>query len=189
MLFVLAVVVCVMGAFWFGRESDDLAIVTRLRRRARYLRWLSMGCLAVMGAMVVSGVETVRVGGQGEKIASIAMAGIVAIVLASVYRYIVRLAYFFDGRADAFQLLGRVEKKSRTVGVLARLTHILAPERVSYEGIGAALKALAPVVGPSESAPKGEGGAPTTEVADTVLLAIAPPKRKNAEGGRQNGSS
>ena len=165
-----------------------MPIVTRLRRRARYLRWLSMGCLAVLGAMMVSGVETVRLGGQGEKIASIAIAGVVAIVLASVYRYIVRLAYFFDGRADAFQLLGRVEKKSRTVGVLARLTRILAPERVSYEGMGSALKALAPVIGTSESAPKGEDGELPPEVADTVLLPIAPPKRKKAEDG-QNGSS
>jgi hypothetical protein len=146
-LFIAATGSCVMGAFWFGREPDGESVLVRLRNRARYLRWLSMACLGAMGAMVASGVDTVRfIGDDKVKIASVAMAGLVAVVLASVYRYIVRLAYFFESRADAFQVLDEVaEDELRGVRALAQLTAILSPDRVAFESVGSALKGMAPV--------------------------------------------
>ena len=187
LLFVVAIVFCVVGAFRVGGEPKDADIVTRLRNRARYLRWLSMGCLAVMGAMVAAGVETVHLGDKGpEKIASVAMAGIVAVVLASVYRYIVRLAYFFEARADAFQLLVQsVDAKSRTVEVLAHLTDLLAPDHMSYEGTGTALKGLAAALIPSSGEKEGaHQRPPSSEAAAGTVLDVTIQRSQESRGVR-----
>ncbi|HEY7376296.1 MAG TPA: hypothetical protein VIF57_29305 [Polyangia bacterium] len=155
-VFIGLAVSCVVAAFIAGNERWGVEeFVTRFRRRGRYLRWLSMACLAAMGAMIASGVETVHVvatvgaaqvtSGTPETVASIAVAGLVAALLASVYRYIVRLAYFYDSRADALDLLG-LKKKSPLdrdeLDNLARLMRVLAPEGVHYPSASGALKAL-----------------------------------------------
>jgi hypothetical protein len=186
-LFIVATGSCVIGAFWFGREPDGESVLVRLRNRARYLRWLSMACLGAMGAMVASGVHAIEISGDDKgkvAIASVAMAGLVAVVLASVYRYIVRLAYFFEARADAFQLLDEVaEDELRGVRALAQLTAILSPERVAFESVGSALKGMAPV-------PLGEKRDREEELDELVsVLADVRLKKSNGASERREGAN
>jgi hypothetical protein len=54
--------ICVVVAFVRGEKRTPLSFGDQLRRRARYLRWLSMACLATLGAMVAAAVRTAAPG-------------------------------------------------------------------------------------------------------------------------------
>jgi hypothetical protein len=96
-----------------------------------------MSCLALMGAMLTAAVRATHPAKPSE-LGPIAVFGLMAAVLASVYRYIVRLAYFYEARADAFELLG-VTKSLGTVSgpkeitdSCAALLPLLSPDKVEY---------------------------------------------------------
>jgi hypothetical protein len=144
--FVGVAIVCLVLGVYFGERNAERKFVVRFRGRARYLRWLSMSCLAVMGFMVTM---ATRLTGDGQAGGLVAF-GLVAAVLASVYRYIVRLAYFYDARADAFELLlGETEPKFRgadgatPLEDYSRLVAILSPDAVEYSSATTALNSAA----------------------------------------------
>jgi hypothetical protein len=138
----LAVATLVVGLLVDERRMDD-DFVRRFRGRARYLRWLSMSCLALMGAMVSAGINAVQ---PGAGLGTAAVFGLVAAVLASVYRYIVRLAYFYEARADVFELLrgdckpAIFGESGVTVNTCGQLLLFLAPETVEYSSSVDSLK-------------------------------------------------
>lgn len=105
-----------------------------------------MSCLAIMGAMVTAGIKAAKPDGA---LGAVAVFGLVAAVLASVYRYIVRLAYFYDARADVFELLEGGRKPNiagssgMTVDACVQLLRLISPDAVEYSGNADALKKAA----------------------------------------------
>jgi hypothetical protein len=75
--------------------------------------------------------------------------GLAAAVLASVYRYIVRLSYFYESRADAVHLYWSngtpdlTDKGGKTMRACARLMRDLSPEEVQFPSALSSLKHVA----------------------------------------------
>ena len=152
--FVGVAVACIGVGFLLGERDAERHYVKRFRARARYLRWLSMSCLCIMGAMVTT---ATTLAGEKQPGGLIAF-GLVAAVLASVYRYIVRLSYFYDARADGFDLLTgttvpefRAREAIKSLEDYAQLVAILSPDRVEYSSASTALKSAADLLKPTKT--------------------------------------
>lgn len=145
------VLVCLAGgvvlflrqAFRQGREEDgDNAVrfPLRWRRRAMFLRWVSWACLAFMALLVavVVFIEMVcDLAGKLEVIGSVLVFGLFATALVSVYRYIVRLAYFYEALADAADLTAGnpapdFQISEANIDMFVILVATVSPETVEY---------------------------------------------------------
>lgn len=149
--FIVVAAICVAIAFVRGNDHKATHYVDRFRRRARYLRWLSMACLAALGAMLVAAMKVATP--ENSPLGVIAVFGLVVAVLASVYRYIVRLAYFYDSRADAFEIVGLnanpslgLKGATAHLAACARLIRMLSPEPVEFSSTGGSLDKILKLV-------------------------------------------
>lgn len=141
-IFALSAVTCLVCGLGVGEREGEHRFVNRFRARARYLRWLSMSCLSVVGAMLAASVKAVAPDALGRA----AIFGLGAALLASVYRYIVRLSYFYESRADLLALIGK-DSEPRLVGeepvsmeTCAQIALLLTPDAVEYPANADSLK-------------------------------------------------
>jgi hypothetical protein len=152
---------CIATGFVFG-ERENHVYPERWRHRARYLRWLSMACLAAMALLVAQVVAIQQSSQTSSSFGSSVVLGLLAAVLAAVYRYIVRLAYFYEARADAADLMPKGPNKELDLTTHERLIRFallcqsLSPDQIEYPKAEDVLGGLLKITQKNEISPDRE---------------------------------
>lgn len=142
LLLILIAVIFLIGAYKKGRERNT-QFPERWRRRASFMQWISWACLTFMAWLVMFLVFT-GFGSTQDKSGTIFSAlvlGLFATVLASIYRYIVRLAYFYEALADAADLIKgeskefELDQEGEPLNQFVLLAATLSPETVEYSKV------------------------------------------------------
>ena len=144
----IAFIFFVIGAYKVGRERDT-QFPERWRRRAKFMQWISWACLTFMAWLVMFLVNTEfdSIPDHLNAIFFALVLGLFATVLASIYRYIVRLAYFYEALADAADLIMgesksgfKLDQGGEFLNKFVLLATTLSPETVQYSKVVENLK-------------------------------------------------